>query len=273
MILSFSPSGHTEIVDSEQFARDPIVEASNLTITFDGSDALHDVSFAIHAGTSIALVGANGSGKSTLLNAIAGLLETTSGSLIVRTKTTPAYVLQHQHSDRWLPLTAAEIIGMGTYARRGLLGRLNASDKQAITEAAAELAVEDLLDRQFSELSGGQQQRVLVAQALAQQSEVLLLDEPITGLDIPSQKRILRLIDGASETGRTILVSTHHLDEAHHCDLVMLLANHCVAFGPPEEVLTEDNLRGAFGQRVLGDHADHDHPTGLLVLDDHGHDH
>ncbi|MCY4423746.1 MAG: hypothetical protein OXC06_11825, partial [Acidimicrobiaceae bacterium] len=93
------------------------------------------------------------------------------------------------------------------------------------------------------------------------------------GLDIPSQERILDVIDEYTSRGAVVIITTHHLDEARHCDSVMLLANRLVASGPPDELLTEDRLREAFGDRLLGDHADHDHGQDMIVLDDHGHGH
>ncbi len=244
-----------------------------MSVSFGSKHALRGLSFSIDRATSVALVGANGSGKTTLLNVIAGLAQPTSGDITIECTSKPAFVLQHQDSKRWLPVTAGEVLRMGLYGKLGLLSRLKAEDREAIAKAAEELEVADLLGQQFSDLSGGQRQRVLVAQALVQQPDVLLMDEPITGLDLPSQQKILDLIDGAAEAKRTIIISTHHLDEARHCDQVMLLSTELVAYGPPDDVLSSDNLRRAFGDRVLGDHADHDHASDFLVLDDHGHQH
>ncbi len=249
------------------------VAAKAMSVRFGSTDALRDLTFTINRATSVALVGANGSGKTTLLNVIAGLAQPTSGDITIKCTSKPAFVLQHQDSQRWLPVTAGEVLRMGRYGKRGLLGRIKSEDRDAIANAAKELEVADLLSQQFGDLSGGQRQRVLVAQALVQQPDVLLMDEPITGLDLPSQQKILDLIDGATEAKRTIIISTHHLDEARHCDQVLLLSTELVAYGPPDEVLSSDNLRRAFGDRVLGDHADHDHANDFLVLDEHGHQH
>jgi len=100
---------------------------------------------------------------------------------------------------------------------------------------------------------------------------LLLLDEPITGLDLASQERILEVLEEETTRDVTVVLSTHHLDEARHCDRVLLLAGRLVADGSPDEVLRPDLLRRAFGERVLGDHASHDHAEGLLLLDEHGH--
>lgn len=238
---------------------------------FGSVHALRDVTLEFVPGSATALMGANGSGKTTLLDCMAGLLEPTSGS-VDSSGHKIAYVRQHL-PHRWMPLTAREVVTMGRYGLRGLLGRLQRSDFDAIEAAARHLDVHDLFGLQFGELSGGQRQRVIVAQALAAEPTVLLLDEPLTGLDIPSQDRILLVIEQEIARGAIVILSTHHLDEARHCDRVALLAGRVVAVGPPDEVLVPDRLRETFGARILGDHADHDHDHTLLVLDDHGHDH
>ncbi len=234
--------------------------------------ALSGVDLTVHAGTATALVGPNGSGKTTLLHLIAGLLTPTSGR-IDPAPPTVAYVLQHPGSGNWMPLTVSEVLHMGRYRGHRLIGRLGRRDLAAIDEAAGRLAVADLVDRQFGELSGGQRQRVLVAQALAQQAPVVLMDEPITGLDLDSQQRILDVIDQETARGTAVVLSTHHLDEAHHCDQVALFARRLVAAGPPAEVLRPEVLRQAYEDHLFNAHADHDHPSGLLLIDEHGHDH
>ncbi len=245
----------------------------DVSLSFGDKVALDHISFELPAGSSLALIGPNGSGKSTVLNLIAGLVKPSSGSIRPRPMPAVAYVLQHHHQPHWLPLTAREVLKMGRFRTRGLLGRVGAADKAILSRVAETMAVTDLLDEPFDSLSGGQRQRVLVAQALAQEPTILLMDEPITGLDLTSQRAILHLIDSESARGTMVIITTHHLDEARHCDQVALLAGRLVAIGPPDDVLTEETLREVFGERVLGDHEHHDHDTHLLVLDDHGHEH
>ncbi len=249
------------------------LKLEGLSVAYGETLALDHIDLDIEFGASLALIGPNGSGKSTLLNVVAGLVGPTSGTLTPRPVPHVAYVLQHHHREHWLPLTAGEVLRMGRYRDRGLLGRLVHRDRVALAEAAERMDVAGLLHRPFDELSGGQRQRILVAQALAQQPEVLLMDEPITGLDLASQRSILDLIDAESARGTAVVITTHHLDEARHCDRVALVAGKLVAVGPPDEVLAEETLRTVFGERVLGDHAEHAHHTELLMLDDHGHDH
>ncbi len=247
------------------------VRVDGLTVRFGRTAALDDVTVAIPAGTSAALVGANGSGKTTLIKALAGLIPTAAG--VVNAPQPVALVPQHAGVGHWLPLTVAEVVTMGRYGRRGLLGRLTDEDRTAIEAAAKRMSIEDQWKRSLSELSGGLRQRTLVAQALASEPALLVMDEPITGLDLPSQERILAIIDAETAKGTTVVVSTHHLDEARHCDQVILLNSRLVAAGPPDEVLQPDPLREAFGARVLGDHGDHDHDDTMLLMDDHGHQH
>src|SRR5690606_30652896 len=144
--------------------------------------ALAPASFTLDRGTTVALVGANGSGKTTLISLLAGLIEPADGTIEVARPV--ALVAQHRHHHRWMPLSVDEVLRMGRYGEHGLLGRLRSGDRALIDDAAEQLEVTHLRKRPFGELSGGQQQRVLVAQALAADPALLLLDEPITGLDL-----------------------------------------------------------------------------------------
>lgn len=246
------------------------VAATDLLLAYGTRLALTGATFEIPTGVVVALIGPNGSGKSSLLRAVAGLLEPRSGVLDVparRSRGAVAIVLQTTEVDRSLPITVRETVTMARYAVRGPFGRLRADDRAAVQEALEALEVADLAGRQLHELSGGQRQRVLVAQGLAQQSDLLLLDEPVTGLDVVSRELILGVIERERAAGRTVLVTTHDLDDARRADLVMLLANRVVAFGPPEEVLTDEPLRAAYGGRVLRV------PEGVIVMDDPHHAH
>ena len=160
---------------------------------------------------------------------------------------------------------------MARFAPGVIPRRLAARDHEAVDCAAGRLGVEGLLGIQMDALSAGQCQRVMVAQALAREAPLILLDEPVTGLDLASQERILQIVAEERNVGRTVILSTHHLDEAHHCDRVILLAGRVVAQGTPDEVLCPECLREAYGDRVLGDHRYHDHPHDLVLVDDHGH--
>lgn len=248
------------------------IRAKEVSVLFGSRPAISNASFSIEPGQSVAIIGPNGSGKTTLLKLIAGLLEPTTGTMAVPDAVV-GYVSQHASQPQWLPLTARDVVRMGRYRERGLLGRIGHDDRQAMNRAADQLDVTDLLDRRYGDLSGGQRQRVRIAQVLAQQPNVLVLDEPITGLDLPSQQIILDLIEEQAELGVAVVITTHHLDEARHCQQVMLVAGRIVAQGTPAEALTIDNLRATYGERVLGDHRGHSHAQEMLVVDDHGHAH
>lgn len=242
-----------------------IADIADACVHYDSVVALAPVTVELHRGESIALVGSNGSGKTTLLSLLAGLVTPDDGSVVVDGRV--AMVTQQREHHRWMPLSVEEVLRIGRYRRRGLLGRLRADDRRAIDAAAELLEVTALRRRAFGDLSGGQQQRVLVAQAVASEPDLLLLDEPITGLDLPSQLRILEVIDEHARRGGTVVFSTHHLAEARRADRVMLLAGCLLADGRPDEVLVPALLAEAFGGRLIRDDGT------SIVVDDHGHDH
>ena len=240
----------------------PVV-ARDVCVHYGTTVALAPTSFVLEAGTSVALVGANGSGKTTLLSLMAGLVPPEDGRIAVQG--TVSMVTQHQDRHRWMPLSVDEVLRMGRFPNRGLLGRLRADDREGIDAAAELLEVGHLRRRSFGDLSGGQQQRVLVARAVSSRPDLLLLDEPVTGLDLPSQLRILHVIEQHATAGGTVVFSTHHLAEARRADRVMLMAGCVLADGRPQDVLVPDLLAEAFGGRLIRD----DGTT--IVVDDHGH--
>ena len=244
--------------------------ADDLLLAYGARAALSGATFEIPAGRTVALIGPNGSGTSTLLRALAGLVEPRSGRLDVparQRRGAVALVLQTTDVDRTLPVTVRETVTMARYALRGPFARLRPADRAAVEAALDRMDVADLAGRQLHELSGGQRQRVLVAQGLAQQADLLLLDEPVTGLDVVSRDLILEAVAAERAAGRTVVVSTHDLDDARRADVVLLLANRVVAVGPPDEVLTDGPLTAAYGGRVLRV------PEGVMVMDDPCHDH
>lgn len=242
-----------------------IVDARGCCVHYGDVVALAPVDVTIRRGESVALVGANGSGKTTLLSVLAGLVRPDDGT--VRFAGQVALVTQRRDHHRWMPLSVDEVLRIGRYRHRGLFGRLRATDRQAIDLAAARLELDGIRSRAFHELSGGQQQRVLVAQALAAEPDLLLLDEPITGLDFASQVRILEVIDDHAASGGAVVFSTHHLAEARRASRVMLLAGCVLADGDPDEVLVPNLLAEAFGGRLVRE-------DGVaVVVDEHGHRH
>lgn len=246
------------------------IHGTDLVYRFDDVIALDPATFTIPNGAITALIGPNGSGKSTLLNAIAGLVQPTAGRLVVEPldgrARRIAYVLQGTKVNDALPVTVREVVAMGRYAGKGLLGRLTDDDRQAVATALDRMGLTDLADRHVAALSGGQRQRVFVAQGLAQEHDVLLLDEPITGLDIVSARAIDDVIHDEHARGCTVVMTTHDLAEARVADHVVLLAGRVVACGPPEEVLTLEHLTDAYGAALL-----HVEGERLFIDDPHHH--
>ena len=242
--------------------------AVDLTLARGGRTVVAGATFTIPTGAVTALIGPNGAGKSTVLDAIAGVLPVAAGRLQVPARSRRggvAYVLQATTANEQLPITVRETVTMGRYATAGLVGRLDSGDRAAIDAALDALALSDLANRPIRDLSGGERQRAFVAQGLAQQADVLLLDEPITALDLVSRQHILDAITAERAAGRAVVVSTHDLGDAAAADHLLLLAGRVVASGAPEEVLTEANLAAAYGGHLLrvGE--------GTLILDDHPH--
>ncbi|GBD85508.1 putative siderophore transport system ATP-binding protein YusV [bacterium BMS3Abin02] len=246
---------------------EPLIRAENLELSYGDRTALVSSSFEIPSGSVTAVIGPNGAGKSTLLNAIAGLVEPTAGSLIMPPLGPGgvAYVLQSTKLNELTPITVHEAVGMGRYARLGFFHRFQPRDWSVCERAMERLGIGDLADRHLSELSGGQRQRVFVAQGLAQEASLLLLDEPITGLDLVSREYILEAIEAEKAAGNTVIGTTHSLEEAGMADHVILLAGRVVATGTPDDVLTAESLSAAYGHpmptvvegRVLHDDPHH----------------
>ena len=246
------------------------VSARGLVVRYDRRAALDGVDLELPAGAVTALIGPNGSGKSTVLSAIARLVRPAAGTLEVLGEPEPAsarvaLVAQATPDNALLPLTVREVVAMGRWAHLGLLGRARAADRAAVDAALARMELTDLARRQLRGLSGGQRQRALVAQGLAQEADLLLLDEPVTGLDLVSRQRILDAVAAERAAGRTVVMATHDLREARAADHVVLLATRVVAAGPPGDVLTDAALSEAYGDRLV--RVGHD-----AALDD-AHDH
>jgi len=206
--------------------------------------ALSEVSLSIDRGTVTAVIGPNGAGKSTMFALISGRLNPSTGT--VSTQGPVADVLQATTIDPQLRLTVADVVRMGRYPSRGLLGRMQKSDLRACHEALDRVDLLNLRLQPINELSGGQRQRALVAQGLAQQAPVLLLDEPAAGLDVGSQKRILEVIRSEADTGRTVLFSTHQLTDADHADTVVALDQRCICCAPTATALEDPEVKELF---------------------------
>lgn len=221
-----------------------------------GREALGDVSFRLWRGERVAVVGPNGAGKSTVLKVIAGILQPSSGHAAVYgyeagSHICIGYVPQRTQVDWNFPVSVADVVMMGRIAKMGLFRQASRADWRVVHDSLAQVGMMDLADRQIGELSGGQQQRVFIARSLAQEAELLLMDEPFTGLDVPSQEDIFAILDSTKAMGMTVLVSTHDLHLASdRFDRLMLLKGRLLGLGAPAEVLTPANLRLAYGTQM-----------------------
>ena len=240
--------------DHDQLA--PPVQLDRVTIQYNGNAVLQEVSFALEAGEQIAVVGPNGAGKTTLFRAIAGTLEPTSGTVRVYGHGPGghiciAYVPQRSEVDWKFPATVQDVVMMGRIQKIGLLRWPRKRDWQFVRRSLKRVGVSELAGEQIGDLSGGQQQRVFMAQALAQEAELLLLDEPLTGLDLPSQEAIFEILQDLKRQNVTVLMATHDLNlAADRFDRVMLLNKRVVAYGSPAQAFTQENLLDAYGGHV-----------------------
>ncbi len=236
----------------------PAVSVRDLTFGYEGAAAIEELTFDVPSGSLVGLAGPNGSGKSTLLKTLLGLLRPWRGEVALFGQPVPsmrgrvAYAPQAELVDWAFPATVRDVVMMGRYGRIGLLRRPRAADRDAVVRALDEVGLTQLASRQIGELSGGQQRRMLIARALAQETDLLLLDEPMAGLDPATQHDLLALFESLRRQGKTLLVATHDLSCVAACfDLALLLNRRVVAFGPPSEVFTPEILTEAFAEHLL----------------------
>ena len=233
------------------------LSATDITVTYrNGHTALRDASFELPTGTIAALVGVNGSGKSTLFKAIMGFVPTSSGKISVLGGTVKdalksnvvAYVPQAEEVDWSFPVLVEDVVMMGRYGHMGFLRLPKPADHRAVEQALDRVGMSAYRKRQIGELSGGQKKRVFLARALAQDSRVILLDEPFTGVDVQTEDEIIKLLRAMRDEGRVMLVSTHNLGSVpEFCDRTILIKGTVLAHGPTEEIFTSKNLERAFG--------------------------
>jgi manganese/iron transport system ATP-binding protein len=261
------------------------IVARDVTVTYrNGNTALRNATFEIPTGTITALVGVNGAGKSTLFKAIMGFVPAAKGAITVLgmpvkealRKNVVAYVPQAEEVDWSFPVLVEDVVMMGRYGHMGFLRRPSQIDKDAVTTALGRVNMAEFRLRQIGELSGGQRKRVFLARALAQDSKVILLDEPFTGVDVKTEEAIIALLREMRDEGRVMLVSTHNLGSVpEYCDRTVLVKETILAYGPTETTFTRENLEQAFGgvlrHFVLGGsdlHDDDDTRKVHVITDD-----
>ena len=248
----------------------PAISVDGLSASHDGREALVNVSFQVRTGERLAIVGPNGAGKTTLLRTLAGLHAASAGTVRIhghapRGHICIAYVPQGSEVDWRFPVTVADVVAMGRIGRLGPLRRMRPTDWDIVRRALDEVDLLDRADRTIEALSGGERQRMFVARALAQESELVLMDEPFAGLDLPSREELIHALGGLRSRGVTLLVALHDLGLASsEFERLLLLKRGMIGFGPPEDVLTEEALQQAYGsclRMVSGE-------NGVLVVHD-----
>lgn len=259
--------------------------ARDISVTYrNGLVALRDATFSIPRGSIAALVGVNGAGKSTLFKAIMGFVPVARGEIGVLGRSVRealkagliAYVPQAEEVDWTFPVLVEDVVMMGRYGRMGFLRIPKAADHAAVAEALSRVGMTEYRKRQIGELSGGQRKRVFLARALAQDGQVILLDEPFTGVDVQTEEAIIRLLRELRDEGRVMLVSTHNLGSVpEFCDHTVLVKGTVLNYGPTDTTFTRANLEAAFGgvlrHFVLGGsdlHDDEDARKVTILTDD-----
>ena len=262
----------------------PGLDVSDITVAYrNGTTAIKHASFTIPRGSITALVGVNGSGKSTLFKAIMGFVPLAGGSVDILgvpgrqalKRNLVAYVPQSEDVDWNFPVLVEDVVMMGRYGHMGMLRRPRPIDHQMVTSALERVNMADFRRRQIGELSGGQKKRVFLARALAQEGQVILLDEPFTGVDVKTEDAIVTLLRDLRDEGKVMLVSTHNLGSVpEFCDRTVLVKGTVLASGPTAEIFTREWLEITFGGALrhfvlagAGLHDDDD-PRHLSVLTD-----
>ena len=258
------------------------LELKDVSVRYGTRTALDDVSLAVKPGRRVAVVGPNGAGKSTLFNLLAGVLSPDRGRVLIHGHRPErhvciAYVTQSSQVDWNFPVSVRDVVMMGRVGEIGLLRLPSAADRQLVQSSLDQVEMSHLAARQIGELSGGQKQRMFIARALAQEADLMLLDEPLAGLDLQSQDKIFSLLDTLSEQGVTLLFATHDLNLARErFERILLLNRKLVAYGAPDDVLTSANLSAAYGGHMqvldtaegpvaigdMGGHHEHEHDHG-----------
>lgn len=241
----------------------PALEVQNLSTGYNHDPVLEGISFEVAKGEILGIIGPNGSGKSTLMKAILGLVKPWDGRILVQGQSGPlqrrrvGYMPQMELVDWDFPVTVSDVALMGRYGTRGLLRGTTREDRQAAHAALERVGMYQVRHRLIGELSGGQRRRVLLARALANGPDLLLLDEPVAGLDATAQHRLLDIVEELRAGGTTIVLTTHDLScVSGWCVKAACLNRRLIAFGAPADILNERVLGETFGTHLLLVHMD-----------------
>ncbi len=236
---------------------EPIVEIKAVTCGYEKQEVLTDVSLTIMPGDFVGLLGPSGSGKTTLLRTVLGAVDLYEGEVLVNGVATAkkrprvGYVPQLETIDWNFPVTVQEVVMMGRTMENKLFPWYRKEEKDLAAEMMSRLGILDLADRHIRELSGGQQQRVFLARALISSPQLLLLDEPTSGVDIKTRDDVMHLLHDLNHDGVTIIITTHEINAvAVHLPWIVCLAGRILAEGPPSEVITTEVLRLTYGAEM-----------------------
>lgn len=246
------------------------LKVGDLCVTYGDNPALENINLEVYSGERVAIIGPNGAGKSTLMQAIMGLLQPQSGGILIGEGSNQrlGYVPQHEAVDWDFPVTVRDVVMMGQVREIGWFRFPGRKHWQAVDSALERVGMLELGERQISELSGGQRRRAFIARALVTQADILLLDEPFSGVDASAQADLMDVLRSLNQDGITILLSTHDLNLAfQHFDKVMALRRQVIAYGTPQEVYRPEVLSQLYGGRL----ATWDNGRQVMVfVDEHG---
>lgn len=237
-------------------AGSPLLILDRVSLWYDGNPALQEISLELQSGEQLAVVGPNGAGKSTLMKIIAGVLKPTQGDVHVYGHAPDghiciAYVPQRNAVDWNFPVTVKDVVMMGRVGKIGFFRSPSRKDWEVVRRALETVAIRELENRPIHALSGGQQQRMFLARALAQEAELILMDEPLNGLDYPAQEELLALLPALQQKRVALLFTLHDLNIARqHFSKILLLNRRMIAIGEPGEVLQPHHLRRAYGDQL-----------------------
>jgi len=251
------------------------LEVRGLVAGYDGTTAIEGITFAIPPGQMVGVIGPNGAGKSTLFKAILGLIPRQQGEILLHDapaldqRAMMGYLPQLEEINRAFPVSVEDVVMMGRYPRIGWCRRPGSHDDEAVRQALARVDLLDHARTQIGRLSGGQQQRAFLARVLAQDPHLLLLDEPVSGVDTTTQHAIFALLEELRNSGKTVVVATHDLNcVVERFDQVLCLNRRVIAYGPPKEAFREDTLDQTYGHHLMivqvGDRR-------VVVADEHRH--
>jgi manganese/zinc/iron transport system ATP- binding protein len=235
----------------------PPLEIHDLTVSYDRKPVLYGVDAVVETGSLVGVVGPNGAGKSTLIKTIMGIVQPNGGWVKIfgqpykKAVTRVGYVPQRESVDWDFPVSVMDVVLMGRYGHAGLMRRVSKRDRRIASECLEKVNMQPFSDRQIGNLSGGQQQRVFLARALAQESDLYLMDEPFAGVDAATETAIVELLRDLKERGKTLIVVHHDLSSAReYFDKLMLLNMRLVAYGEMEKTFTPDLLQKTYGGRL-----------------------